>query len=40
MNWEKVGTFGDCEIWAKGNMRKLVDPTGKMPDFHYYLKGG
>ena len=38
--WVKVGSFGNSDILAKGNKRKLVDRDGKLSDFHYEFKGG
>lgn len=26
--WEKVGHYADCEIWAKGNQRRLIKVDG------------
>jgi len=36
--WAKVGSYGNSDILAKGNKRKLVDRDGKISDFHYEFK--
>lgn len=39
MEWMDMGVaFGGCKILACGEERKLVDPKGVLPDFHYSAK--
>ena len=28
--WEQVGNYADCEIWAKGNQRRLIKVGGEI----------
>ena len=35
--WEQVGNYADCEIWAKGTLRRLIKKDGPVV-FSYELK--
>ncbi|MGC9308403.1 MAG: hypothetical protein ACP5FL_06455 [Thermoplasmatota archaeon] len=28
--WKKIGSFADCDIVARGNLRRLVDQDGRI----------